>query len=159
MGVGPLGISRRKVNLFWDRGIFPYEFTTFWPRSQKPKIGHLRNDACGDFSSSTFGPLHFTPVIPLGRSELQILSLVVPGPTRPGGVESPNRRTGSLRMGQMRSSFTAPRLLALTVASESVRLLVEHVRVAPSRGIPDFALCPDPWLYHSPRIGLWAKTM
>jgi hypothetical protein len=34
--------------------------TTFWPLSQKPKIGDLRNDAEGDFSQ-TFG-LHHLPL-------------------------------------------------------------------------------------------------
>ena len=34
------------------------ELTTFWLLSQKPKIGHLRNDASGDFSK-TFGLLDF----------------------------------------------------------------------------------------------------
>ena len=33
--------------------------TSFWPLSQEPKIGHLRDDAKGD-SSKTFGLLHFT---------------------------------------------------------------------------------------------------
>ena len=32
--------------------------TTFWPLSQWPKIGHLGDDASGDFSK-IFGRLHF----------------------------------------------------------------------------------------------------
>ena len=83
-----------------------------------------------------------------------MLNLVVLGPGAHRGRRISERRTGSLRVGQTRSSFTAPRLVALAVASESVRLLTEHVRVAPSRGISDFAVCPDPWLYRSLRIGL-----
>ena len=38
--------------------------TTFWPRSQNPKIGHLRDDAFRDFSG-TFGLLQFKPDVPL----------------------------------------------------------------------------------------------
>ena len=48
-----------KVSILWDRGDFPlWDFTTFWPLSRKPKIGHPRNDAEGDFSK-TLGLVHF----------------------------------------------------------------------------------------------------
>ena len=95
----------------------------------------------------------------LGRSELQTLNLGVLGPGTSRGRRISERRTGSLRPGQKRSCSTAIRLLALAVASESGRNLAEHVRVAPSRGIADFALCPDPGPYCSLRVRLWAKTM
>ena len=39
--------------------------TTFWPLTEKPKIGHLRDDAYRDFSN-TFGLLQFKLRIPLG---------------------------------------------------------------------------------------------
>ena len=51
IGFLPLGISRRKVNIFWGReDYFPSGLTTFWPPATNAIMGHVRDDAHRDLS-------------------------------------------------------------------------------------------------------------
>ena len=60
LGVCVLGIFSRESEHFlgWKRFLLS-DFTTLWPLSQKPKIGHLVDDAWRCFAKPFVGPLHF----------------------------------------------------------------------------------------------------